>query len=49
VYELIEEQVRQGHQAFIIYPLVEQGENEETKACCGGTTNFTRRGFPHLK
>ena len=31
-YRLIRSQVEAGQQAFIIYPLVEQGENEEVKA-----------------
>lgn len=31
-YQLVRDQVAAGHQAFIIYPLVEQGEQEETKA-----------------
>ena len=49
VYELIEEQVRQGHQAFIIYPLVEQGENEETKAAVEEQQTLQEEVFPHLK
>ncbi len=31
-YHLIEAQVKEGHQAFIIYPLVEQGEKEDPLA-----------------
>lgn len=31
-YTLIKGQIEKGHQAFIIYPLVEQGEREERKA-----------------
>ena len=32
VYNLIRSQVSDGHQAFVIYPLVEQGENDENMA-----------------
>jgi ATP-dependent DNA helicase RecG len=31
-YSLISGQIRKGHQAFIIYPLIEKGEKEEIKA-----------------
>jgi len=31
-YQLIRSQIEAGHQAFIIYPLVEMGENDEGKA-----------------
>jgi ATP-dependent DNA helicase RecG len=31
-YTLIKSQVQQGFQAFVIYPLVEQGDREETRA-----------------
>mgnify|MGYP001765486617 FL=1 len=49
VYELIEEQVQAGHQAFIIYPLVEQGENEEVKAAVEEQRRLQAEAFPHLK
>ena len=49
VYELIEEQVQAGHQAFIIYPLVEQGENEEVKAAVEEQQRLQAEAFPHLK
>ncbi len=46
VYELIEEQVQAGHQAFIIYPLVEQGENEEVKAAVEEQQRLQAEAFP---
>ena len=49
VYELIEEQVQAGRQAFIIYPLVEQGENEEAKAAVEEQERLQREAFPHLR
>lgn len=49
VYELIEEQVQAGHQAFIIYPLVEQGENEEVKAAVEEQRRLQAEAFPYLK
>jgi len=49
VYELIEEQVQAGHQAFIIYPLVEQGENEEAKAAVEEQQRLQAEAFPNLR
>ena len=49
VYEMIEEQVQAGHQAFIIYPLVEQGENEEVRAAVEEQQRLQEEAFPHLK
>ena len=49
VYELIEEQVQAGHQAFIIYPLVEQGENEEIRAAVEEQQRLQAEAFPHLR
>lgn len=49
VYQLIEDQVRQGHQAFIIYPLVEQGDNDESKAAVEEQEHLQEEVFPHLK
>ena len=49
VYELIEEQVQAGHQAFIIYPLVEQGENDEVRAAVEEQQRLQAEAFPHLR
>ncbi len=48
-YQLVESQVRAGHQAFIIYPLVEQGENEEAKAAVEEQQRLQLEVFPHLR
>jgi ATP-dependent DNA helicase RecG len=49
VYTLIRSQVENKHQAFIIYPLVEQGDNEETKAAVEEQTRLQNEVFPHLR
>jgi ATP-dependent DNA helicase RecG len=48
-YQLIRGQVGQGRQAFIIYPLVEQGENEEQLAAVEDHTRLQKEIFPNLK
>ncbi len=47
-YSLIRSQVAQGHQAFIIYPLVEQGEKEESKAAVEEHARLQTQVFPNL-
>ncbi len=49
VYQTIRKQVEAGHQAFIIYPLVEAGENEETKAAVDEQIRLQEEIFPDLK
>jgi ATP-dependent DNA helicase RecG len=49
VYTLIHSQVDEGHQAFIIYPLVEQGDNEDSKAAVEEKARLQSEVFPHLK
>jgi len=48
-YTLIKSQVEQGFQAFVIYPLVEQGEREETKAAVEEQERLQAEIFPDLK
>lgn len=48
-YHLILSQVEKGFQAFIVYPLVEQGENEETKAAVEEQRRLQDEVFPNLK
>jgi ATP-dependent DNA helicase RecG len=48
-YQLIRNQVDQGHQAFIIYPLVEKGENEETKAAVDEFGRLSKEIFQRYK
>jgi ATP-dependent DNA helicase RecG len=49
VYTLIRSQVEKGHQAFIIYPLVEQGENEESRAAVEEQARLQEAVFPNLQ
>ncbi|MFN2302505.1 MAG: ATP-dependent DNA helicase RecG, partial [Anaerolineales bacterium] len=49
VYTLIRSQVENGNQAFIIYPLVEQGTNEDTKAAVEEHERLQKNIFPDLK
>ena len=49
VYQTIRKQVEEGHQAFIIYPLVEAGENEEIKAAVEEQVRLQEEIFPELK
>ncbi|HMN60459.1 MAG TPA: ATP-dependent DNA helicase RecG, partial [Anaerolinea sp.] len=48
-YQLIRSQVEQGHQAFIIYPQVEQGEKEEALAAVESHARLQKEIFPRLK
>ena len=48
-YSLIRSQVEKGYQAFVVYPLVEQGENEETKAAVEEQERLQKDVFPDLK
>ena len=48
-YTLIRGQIEQGHQAFIIYPLVEESENNEVKAAVEEYTRLQSECFPKLK
>ena len=49
VYDRIRDEVEQGHQAFIIYPLVESGENEEVKAAVDEQERLQKEVFPELR
>jgi ATP-dependent DNA helicase RecG len=50
-YTLIRQQVTEGHQAFIIYPLVSSGnsDRDEVKAAVEEHTRLQSEVFPHLK
>ncbi|HWR65954.1 MAG TPA: ATP-dependent DNA helicase RecG [Bellilinea sp.] len=48
-YTLIRSQVEQDHQAFIIYPLVEQGEKEDALAAVEERDRLQIEVFPQLK
>lgn len=48
-YTLIRSQVQQGHQAFIIYPLIEEKENDEVKAAVADHARLQQEIFPDLR
>jgi ATP-dependent DNA helicase RecG len=48
-YQLIRSQIEAGHQAFIVYPLVEKGEKEETKAAVDEYERLKSNIFPQYK
>ncbi len=48
-YSLIKRQVEQGRQAFIIYPLVEEGDNNDAKAAVEEHARLQREFFPDLR
>jgi ATP-dependent DNA helicase RecG len=48
-YQLIRSQIEAGHQAFIIYPLVEMGENNESKAAVEEHARLKREIFSHFQ
>ncbi|MEA3326369.1 MAG: ATP-dependent DNA helicase RecG [Chloroflexota bacterium] len=49
IYTLIQSQVEKGHQAFVIYPLVEKGENEESMAAVEEHERLQSEVFPKLR
>lgn len=48
-YQMINSQIDQGFQAFIIYPLIEKGDNEEAKAAVEEHDYLQREIFPNRK
>jgi ATP-dependent DNA helicase RecG len=48
-YSLIRSQVQEGHQAFIVYPLVEETEKSEMLAASEEHTRLQNEVFPKLK
>lgn len=49
VYKVIRKQIKEGHQAFIIYPLVEQGERDDSIAAVEESERLQREVFPDLR
>lgn len=49
IYTLIRSQVAEGHQAFIIYPLVEQGDDEDSLAAVEEQQRLQEEIFPDLR
>jgi ATP-dependent DNA helicase RecG len=48
-YALVRSQIDKGHQAFIIYPLVEESENSETPAAVEEHARLQKEIFPQYK
>jgi ATP-dependent DNA helicase RecG len=50
IYKFINDQITQGRQAYIVYPLVEESEKlEDLKAATEMAEHFQHEVFPHLK
>jgi len=49
VYRLVREQVEQGRQAFVVYPLVEESETLDLKDATRMAEHFQREVFPDLR
>lgn len=48
-YQLVRTNINNGHQVFIVYPLIEQGENDEVKAAVEDHKLLQEEVFPDLK
>ena len=48
-YQLVKTQIENGHQAFIVYPLIDQGDNDEVKAAVDDHEVLQKDIFPNLK
>jgi ATP-dependent DNA helicase RecG len=48
-YELIRLQIKAGRQAFVIYPLIEKGEKDETKAAVDDHKKLQNEIFPNFE
>ncbi len=49
VYEFVREEVERGHQAFIVYPLIEESEKLALKAATDMFEYLSRKVFPDLR
>lgn len=48
-YNRINSEIQNGHQAFIIYPLIDKGDDEDKKAAVDEHTYLQKDVFPQLK
>ena len=48
VYDLVRQQIQQGRQAYVIYPLVEESEKVDLKAATAMAEHLARDVFPDL-
>ena len=49
IYDLIEMEVKAGHQAYVVYPLIEESETLAAKAATVEAERLQNSVFPHLK
>ena len=49
IYDLIEMEVKAGHQAYVVYPLIEESETLSAKAATVEAERLQKSVFPHLK
>jgi ATP-dependent DNA helicase RecG len=49
IYAFLEQQVKQGHQAFIICPLIEESDKLDAKAAVPEYEHLKQEVYPHLK
>ena len=48
-YQLIEQELRQGRQAYVVYPLVEESEKSDLQAATVAAETFATEIFPEFK
>lgn len=48
-HQLVRTNIENGHQAFIVYPLIDQGDNDEVKAAVDDHEMLQKEVFPDLK
>lgn len=48
VYQYIEQQIKSGRQAYIVYPLIEESEKVDLQAAIKGYKYLKERVFPHF-
>ena len=48
-YQAIRGEIKNGHQAFIIYPLIDQGEDEDSRAAVDEHERLKKEVFPEMK
>jgi len=48
-YQLIEQELRQGRQAYVVYPLVEESEKSDLQAATVAAETFATEIFPQFK
>ena len=48
-YQAIRGEIKNGHQAFIIYPLIDQGEDEDSRAAVDEHERLQKEVFPEMK